>query len=208
MRLAIASCCVVPLCVALMACGASSRNASESRLAGSARTDAPRSSTTAQRPAYMRKDADDDYDNTRHRHYDLDDDPIRFMGVAASASDARDIIAVVRHYYAVAATGDAGGGCSLLFKPLADALSEEFAGGSGATQTYGGSCSAVLVKFFKLHHRQFVERNASIEVTGTRVEGERGLALLRFKMITDHHIRLSRERGRWTIRQLFDEGMP
>jgi hypothetical protein len=154
------------------------------------------------------RDSDEDYDDARGGHYDLDDNPTLYYGHLASPADASAITALVRRYYTLAAAGDGRAACPLIFSVLAESLPEQYAQPYGTSSGYGSTCASVMSQVFKREHRLYAERATTLEVTSVRVDGELGLALLRFKGTPDHHLRVRREGGRWTIRQLLDEGLP
>jgi hypothetical protein len=164
------------------------------------------SAGAASSPGYLVRDADEDYDNAHGTgaRYDHDDSPDLYYGHIADAKEAAAITELVQRYYAAAAAGNGAVGCAQLFSPIAESLPEEYA----ASPTNGPTCAAVLTKVFIKEHAQYALRHATLEVTSVRVEGGHGFAMLRFKDTPDHHLRVRREGGRWTVHQLLDEGLP
>jgi hypothetical protein len=196
-------------CLALAACG-SSHGPRGATTAGSAppplAANAPPIETappTAANAPHL--DADEDYDDASGKHYDLDDYEILHFGQAASPAEAAAIAALVRNYYAYAAARDGKDACKLVFSVVAESLPEQY-----GVKTYGRSCASVASKLFRLKHSVYVERHATLQFLGARVEGQHGFALLRFnaKNAYDEHLRLRREGNRWTLHQLLDEGLP
>jgi hypothetical protein len=171
-------------------------------------TSAAHISTSASSSTGLERDSDGDFDHTRNTRYDLDDNPILYYGHAAGTADAKAIGMLVRRYYADAAAGDGRAVCTLIFSVLAEALPEQYAGAANRRLKYGDTCASVVSRLFELHRQEYLARNASLRVTGVRVEGDQGFALLSFKGMPDEHLRIHREAGRWTLHQLLDEGLP
>ena len=151
---------------------------------------------------YLHEDNDAD---TNIYNEETDDQRTREFGKAASPEDTKAVIALVRRFYAAAAAGDGAAACSLMAPSLArDAGLSEAAEAAhppvpGAPNLHGDPCPTVMSLLFKEDHEQLVAESATLVVTGVRVEGAHGLALLGFKTMPERWILVAREHGAWTI---------
>lgn len=177
---ALASFTVALLCLGVSACG----GATTTPLGGA--------------PTRARSVPDTD-DTPNDRHYDRDDEPIRYFGHAAGVADQRAVTALVRRYYVVAAAGDGATACLLLASPIAGSVVEAYGGSVGPPALRGKTCAAVISKLFKERRRQLAADNATLKVTGVRVKGDRAYALLSATTMPVGDILLRREQGAWRI---------
>jgi len=148
------------------------------------------------------EDTDGDYDSESKSRYDADDAHVLDYGQAANAEDRYKVTTVVKRYFAAVAAENGALACSLTYWVVAETIPEEYGGSSEQNR----SCASVASRLFKRLHRRYADA-ASLQVTGVRVEGNRGLALLNFKTMHDRHIAVHREGRTWRIYVLFDIGL-
>jgi hypothetical protein len=166
-------------------------------------------STATSTPRGFARDNDDDNDSRGNSYYDEDDNVILRYGHSASAADVQAVTAIVKRYYAAAAAGDGVKGCSLIYSLFAETIPEEYGRPpAGPPGLRGKTCAVIVSKLFKQNHRQLVADNTVLKVTGVRVEGNRGWAVLSLQMRSAHRILVHRERGAWKIDELLDSEMP
>jgi hypothetical protein len=164
------------------------------------------SSATSPR-GYLRIDGDAD-DGPDHR--DTDNYGLRHYGHVADAADRWAIAALVKRYYDAGAAGDGATACALIDSGLASSPSL----GEKAEAVYppapsvqplrGWSCARIVSLLFEEDHRRLAADHASVVVTGVRVEGNKGLALLGFSTTPERWIPLRREHGGWKVEALLD----
>jgi hypothetical protein len=143
-------------------------------------------------------------DNDRDGDGGADDN---LWGHAASAADRRDIVALVKRYYAIAAAGDGARACAILYSLFAEEVPETYGEPPGDPALRGKTCAAVMSKVFKQRRRQLIQEAPSLKVIGVRIRGLRGLALLSFRGIGERDILVHREKRLWRIDALLDGGL-
>ncbi|MGA9876002.1 MAG: hypothetical protein WBQ21_09340 [Solirubrobacteraceae bacterium] len=220
MRLLLALIATVTLAVGILACGGTSKKeTSPARVSSNAATDtnaqtatgstttpaatatAPSTTTTGDRP----KDSNDE-DSDSNSDDDLE---VFDFGHAASPAQERTIVALVKHYYAASAAGEGATFCSLTFSLIAEAIVEDYGEAAGPAGLRGKTCAVVETKALKLEHKQMAQDAATLEVTGARVNGKKGLALLRFgAKAQPRYIPVRLEFGVWKIHAMSDSRMP
>jgi hypothetical protein len=177
---------VVLLSLGANACG----GAHGSRIAARA------ASSRAESPARLAKDVD----NPSERASDGDDGPsLRYFGHAASAGDRRAVTVLARRYYAAGAAGDGARACRLMGSVLAKSLVEEYRQPFAPSELHGKPCAAVMSAPSTWIHEQLVSEDATLKVTGVRIEGNQGYALLRSKPRPIGHMFVIREHGAWKV---------
>jgi hypothetical protein len=135
-----------------------------------------------------------------------DDVEVLDYGHAANAADERTITALLKRYHAAAAAGDGATACSQIFSLMAEAIVEDYGELAGPANLRGKTCAIVLSKWFKLSHRKMVANAATLEVTGVRIKGKKGLALLRFGATGQpRYIPVRLEFGVWKIYSISDD---
>lgn len=154
------------------------------------------------------KDRDNDADNKTGSYYDDDDKSIRAFGHAAGAADRRAITALVKRYFTLAAAGDGSRACSLLHPALAKAVPESYGQPPGPAYLRGKTCAQVITKLFMRDHEQLNAYLGNLEVTGVRLDRNRGLAVLRFARLPGRQIQVEREHKTWKIGELLDRELP
>lgn len=146
-------------------------------------------------------DTDGDYDNEGKGWYDPDDAKTFDYGQAADTGDRREVTTLVKRYYAAAAADDGALACSLTYWVVAEVLAEEYAGEEEAP------CPSGAARLFRRMHRRFATDAAAMRVTGVRVEGERGLALVSFGNAPTRYVIVHRQGHTWRIYYPFDAGL-
>ena len=188
-----------PFAIALIGVGVSA--CGTSKVAGSA---SPTSSTTPTQSSLSR-DYDNDHDIDPSSHYDND----LYFGHAANAANRRVVTAVIKRYYTAAAAGNGAIACSMMYSRLAKEIPDVYGQSPpGPPALRGKTCAVVMSKLFEQRHHQLVTDDATLNVTGVLVEGERGLVLLRFEETPKRHIFVQLERGSWKVNMLIDAGPP
>jgi hypothetical protein len=130
-------------------------------------------------------------------------DPYESVGAAAGTNDRRVIVAAVRRYFAAAVAGDGATACSLLTRPLAKSVAEDYGNMRNLPELRGRTCRAVMSKLFRHRQGRPTRDIAGIEVTGVRVvEGASAVALLRSSTVPLGEMALHRENGVWRMAQL------
>jgi hypothetical protein len=198
--------------VGATACGGvSKRTSSASQVSSNAATTGSVPATTASTTPTESEfplDDDQDNDNPSKSQYDADDDPVLYLGHAASAADRQGIAHLVKRYYGVAAAGDGAAACSLIYSSLAESVPEDYGQSPGPPSLRGKTCAVVVSKLLKQHRQSLVADRASLTVTRVRVSGSSGLALLRFGTKTERRVLVCREGGVWRMDVLLDIGVP
>jgi hypothetical protein len=154
------------------------------------------------------KDGDNDTDNSSGSYYDSDDDSVRHYGHAADTSDRSAIAALVKRYYAAAATEDGAAACSMILSNLVRSVPRDLGRPPGPPYLRGNTCAIVMSKIFKEHHLQLAAYAGGLEVTGVRVDHDHGLAVLGFKTLPGRQIRVAREARAWKLEALLDSELP
>jgi hypothetical protein len=160
---------------------------------------------TPERPtAYSQSDNDADFDNDskamQNKGYlDRDDRTFIVWGRPADSGDEHAIGTLVKHYYELAAAGNGTGACNLIYVLFAEAIPEDYGQPPGPPALRGTTCAAVMTKLFSQEHQKLVADSASIRVTGVRIQGNQGRALVGFTTTPASYIQLHRERRAWRI---------
>jgi hypothetical protein len=129
--------------------------------------------------------------------YDYDDGYFLSRGHEAGPAERRAIAALVTRYYKAAREGDGQLACSLLYRSIAESLSEDYGGPSGPSYLRGDkTCAEVLEGVFKHAAAKVL---APIEIHEVRLEGARGVAFLASKTMPTSSIAVSREEGPWKL---------
>jgi hypothetical protein len=141
--------------------------------------------------------------------YDKDDHSIVDYGHAASGQQRRSIIALVERYYRALVTNDGSVACSLIDPILAGGLppppgtSSTQSAGSGSSSSGEGTCAANLTAMLKQLPAKVARELVGTKVIAIRVNGGRGLALVRPRNSEARYLQLQREAGGWKIQTLF-----
>jgi hypothetical protein len=175
------------------------------------RTHSVHASTTSTKPsvsppvAHHQKDSNDgDRDPNSN-----DDNEILKYGHAANRRDEKEITSLVEHFYAAAAADNGSKACALIFSIQAELIPEEYGKTPGPPSLRGKTCAVVLQKFYRQLHRQMAADVTTLKVTGVRIEGKKGYALLRLRGLSEPRaLPLHIEFGVWKIFAMLDNGMP
>lgn len=108
-------------------------------------------------------------------------------------------------YYAALATGDGAGACALLSARLSKSLVTGL-GRSAALRSKG--CPGIIGLLFKQRPGRSNTSLKGVEVTGVRIKGARGFALLRSKSMPTGEISVVSENGEWKIGALIGGSLP
>jgi hypothetical protein len=180
------------LLVCVTACGGASQSA-HGRRSPSAVAESPQPKDS--------NDGDDDAQGD-------DDMPVMAYGRPAGHEEERKITELLRHYYAAAAAANGVRVCSLLFSRVAEEAPEEYGQSGGPGALGGKTCVSVISELFKRRHRRQVAESSTFAMTGVRVLGGNGLALLRFAGSPGpFEIEVRRETGKWKIMELIASGL-
>ncbi len=154
------------------------------------------------------KDRDNDSDSAGKSHYDSDDRSVRAFGHAVDGAQLTRVATLVKRYFAVASQGDGATACSMIVPSIARSVAEDLGRTGGPRYARGSSCATVLSKVFEHYHRQIAAEAAQLEVTGVRLDGEAGIAILGFTSLSARQLRLEREGRIWRISALLDAELP
>jgi hypothetical protein len=186
---------ILLLCFGVSACGGTS-TASHTATPAS---DAASSSASAGKDT---NDLDDDASGD-------DDRSVFEFGRAATPSEQRPMVALLKRYYAAAAAGDGLTACPMIYSIVAEAATEEYGRAPNLPALHGKTCAVVMSKLFRQSHRSLRVKLATLNVTNVRIEGDRALVVMSFATTPEpRKIPLHREGGRWKVQELLDSGMP
>lgn len=129
-------------------------------------------------------------------------------GHEASPADKQAITALVKRYYAAAAADDGATACSLIHSTLSESVAEDYGQAPGPANLRGKTCEVVMSKLFRQLPGQPGPVLAATEVTGVRVEGRKGYALLHSTAIPEGDIAVEREVGTWRVGTLIGGALP
>jgi hypothetical protein len=197
MKLTIALLAACVFALGVVACGATD---GQTDVAGHAKVVAVASDTT---PAH------DDL----QAGYDSDDGTVRRYGREPGAADAKAIAALVKRYYAAGSRGDGTAACALTVPAFAATIPYDYgqelgpATPPGAAALLRGSktCAAVLTLLFEHAHDQLA---APVEVTGIRLKGDYGYALVDSMTLPISRIEVGRGDGVWKVDGLLGRPLP
>jgi hypothetical protein len=137
--------------------------------------------------------------------FDSDDAPVRFFGHEASGRDRREIVGLMRRYYAAAARADGAKACRMIHTLTIESIREEYEERTGRS----ASCASIVADLFRRRRHQLALDSATLEIASIRVGEDSALVLVDFaKAPLPNHIAAHREAGAWKIWELFDGHMP
>jgi hypothetical protein len=139
------------------------------------------------------------------RRYPHGDNSIQTFGREGGETDRQAVAELVKRYYAAVAADDGAKACSMMSSGLSGSL---VSGLGRSPKAHGKGCGAILSLLFKGRGRQAAAGLLAPEVTGVRLRGARGFALLRSKAIPAGEISIVRERGVWKIAALIGSALP
>lgn len=128
-----------------------------------------------------------------------------YYGYLANPSDAHDVTAVVRHYYSLAAVGDARDACSMIDPRVAKTFASSF-GESGPRYLKGvTTCRATASLIFAHQHR---ELSVPIDVTGVLTRRDLAYAIVDSRKMPASIFSLRRSSRRWWVDSLLAAPIP
>jgi hypothetical protein len=189
----LASLFIALLSIAVIACGGGDKSSSSS-------------ATTAIVPGT--KDA---YDGDFLTQVDKDDDgEVVEYGNAANPADKLAIASFVRQFYKAADASDGTALCSLVVPSLAKQIPKEFGKASDPPYLQGKTCAEIMTRLYRYNHRQINTEATGFKLTGARVKGDSGYALLAFTTMREpRFIFVERKGGTWKMAdELIDSHYP
>jgi hypothetical protein len=150
----------------------------------------------------------------RHESYrDGDDGTVLGYGREAGAADGRAVEDLVERYYAAAASGDGATACALTEPAFAmtiavhheEELGSNAPAGAGALLRGATTCPTVLSRLFKRLHAELA---APVRVTGVRIEGRYGYALVGSATLPATFVAVGHETGSWQVEGLLGRPVP
>lgn len=194
------------LSAGVCACGGSSGNASSHTSLQPPVTDATKFVGTSLAPAPVIAKADGDQDNDIGAPYDdTNNNSTLDFGHAASSSDRRAIISLVRRYYAIALAENGAKACSMVYSTLAESVPEDYGTAPGGPRYLrGGTCPVVVTKLFEHYHSQLAAEVPKLRVSRVRLMERHGLAVLTFGTMPERQISVEREEHIWRMATLLD----
>lgn len=195
---------LILITIGAVACSSSSRWGSSSKGAHDAPVTGSPDTERAANESFAGRDGDGDNDRPDSR-WDPDNDKVLHAGSAADPAERHILIALVKHYYALAAADDGQEACSLLYWPVMEAVVEAHDEGNGPPSLRGNTCAQIVTKLFTLHHRELVLQNKEIEITEIQERGRLGFVRLRFASTPERLVSVHRDHGVWQVNVLLDE---
>jgi hypothetical protein len=170
--------------------------------------------TTVAPPGTYIKDDNDPIEDDAHIKNN-DDSRMRKYGHAASAVDKWDITALVKSYYPLAASGNGVTACSLIHSALAKnptitkVIPPDYLTPPPVPRVLlGESCAQATSLIFAHEHQLLAMKTATLQVTGVKVKGDNGVAMLGFRTTPERWIPVAREGHVWKIDALLDHELP
>lgn len=161
-------------------------------------------------PAPADTKVDGDKDNDIGAPYDdTNNNAVLDVGHAASASERRAIVALIKRYYTAALAENGAEACGMIYSTLAEAVPEDYGlSPPGPPYMQGTTCRAVLTLLFKHFHNQLVVELPKLKVAGVRLTEHRGVAVLSFGALPERKIQVAREGHVWRVAALLDSELP
>jgi hypothetical protein len=194
---------VVPVAVTVAGCAGARRDTRA----------APRASPTAATSGVAEGDERGAKDVDGRGQQDEDDYLVLAYGHAADAADERAVAALVRRYMAAAAARDGAAACRLVYarvnkgSKLLEAIPLPYTPGP-ESPLKGKTCPVVVSWLFREDRARLRSEIGSLRVTGLRVSGRHGLALLGFTPARERYIAVIREGRVWKVEGLLDSQLP
>jgi hypothetical protein len=132
------------------------------------------------------------------------DESIQRYGSAAGSSDKAAVTAAVKAYYAAIAAGDGVKACALLDSTFQQSLSRSL-GRSPLLRSKG--CAGIIQLLFQHRPGQPGRVSAAVTVTGVRLNGDHGFALITTHSIPAGEISVGREHGSWKVGSLIGSAL-
>lgn len=206
---------IAVVCLCVTACGSANRR---TRDAGTVTESIfPGSVTTVASPARPGSYVKDDNDPIKDDPSVInnDDSRMREYGHPASAVDKQTITALVKGYYSLAAAGKGAATCSLIYSALVKKPTmtkvippDYFTPPPVPRVLSGESCAQAASLIFAHEHQLLTAKVATLQVTGVRVKGEHGVAMLGFRTTPERWMPVAHEGRVWKIDALLDHELP
>lgn len=132
-------------------------------------------------------------------------DSIETYGTEADAASEAAIAAAVTSFFAANAAGHDAEACRLLSSAARRQVSLTL---GRSPELKGRGCRAILSRLFKLQRPQYRAGIKKIKVTGARVQGDRGFALLEAKAVPADAMPVQREDGAWKVAAVTSSQLP
>jgi hypothetical protein len=129
---------------------------------------------------------------------------VQSYGTAASASEQAAVTSTVKAYYAAVAADRGTTACALLSTRIQGAIVRSL-GHSALLQ--GKGCATILTVLFRHPAGQAGAISPAVTVTGLRVSGDQGYALISTKAKPKGDIRVEREHGAWKVAALIGSAL-
>lgn len=123
-------------------------------------------------------------------------------GHPASAADKAAVAQVVKAYYASLSSGHEAAACSMLSNRIEGLLERSV---KRSPLLHGKGCIGAYKLLFGRRPGRPNVVASTVSVTGVRVSGDRGYALVATRSIPSGQIRIEREHGSWKIGSLIAE---
>jgi hypothetical protein len=130
-----------------------------------------------------------------------DDEAFLDYGHAASGADERAVSALVKRYYAAAASADGAAVCAQIYGIIAESTTEEYA---QSHKLSGPTCAVVMSKLFRQRRQRMAADLAALRVTRVRIEGETGYAFVYLGQVPEPYVAVHRENGAWKMESPFE----
>jgi hypothetical protein len=146
-----------------------------------------------------------DRDEDDHTNVPDDNNPSPSGFLVASPADKRAITALVKRYYAAALKGDGASGCSLIDPGLVKGIPLDYGKlGPSFLRRAKGTCPAVMSLYFKHEHRKLTSEVPQLDVPRVSVNGNQGVAFMRFGRLHERFISTLRKGSTWKIASVLD----
>lgn len=153
-------------------------------------------------------DQDIDSGDSGRSHYDADDRNSLALGHAAGTGERRAIVKLIERYYAIAAAGDGGEACRLLYAPLARSLPQSV-GQAGPAYMHGlTTCAAILTRLFQRDRSRLAGYDSNIAAALVRLSSQTGLVILVLRNAPPRQIEIAREGQSWKPYAPLDNELP
>jgi hypothetical protein len=131
------------------------------------------------------------------------------FGHRARPAQWNAVAGLVRHYYAAAAAEDGSTACTLIDRPVATSVPQDYAQAAGyEPSTPGLTCARVMSGLFARSHAKLTAESSSMRIPQIRLKTKGGYALLSFATTSEpREMTIVRERGEWKVSSLFDTGL-
>jgi hypothetical protein len=132
------------------------------------------------------------------------------FGRPASAANHRQIVSLLKRYYAAVAVGDGASACSMTYSTLAESLPEDYGMAPGPLYLRGAkSCPEVLTLMFAHFHGRLAAEGTRFKAAKVLLDGGQGIAIVNFGSMPERQITIEREGPRiWKVATVLDRELP